>query len=128
MRRVRDLEQASQKRSVSGISGGVLHKQLELGILEKEIRQLEDGVQEYQNMIDLFRHEQRVLRKNQVEDREWCSTFDRIIGPFERKYDEAQREVVALAEYGKSVYKKSFQKLIDDFGFHPAFKRWFDDF
>jgi len=46
MRRVRDLEQASQKRSVSGISGGVLHKQLELGILEKEIRQLEDGVQE----------------------------------------------------------------------------------
>jgi len=51
-----------------------------------------------------------------------------VIGPFERKYDEAQREVVALAEYGKSVYKKSFQKLIDDFGFHPAFKRWFDDF
>ena len=52
-RRRKELECASQKRSVSGISGGVLHKQLELAILEKEIQQLEEGVEEYQNMIDL---------------------------------------------------------------------------
>ena len=51
-----------------------------------------------------------------------------VIGPFEEKYDECQRDVVKMAEYGKSVYLKSFQKLIDEFGFHPAFKRWFDDF
>jgi len=118
----------AQKRSVSGISGGVLHKQLELAILEREIKQLEEGVEEYQNQIDLCEKEKMFLRKGQVEDREWCATFDRVIGPFEAKYDECQTEVIKMAEHGKAVYKKSFQKLIDDFGFHPAFKRWFDEF
>ena len=58
----------------------------------------------------------------------WCATFDSVIGPFEAKYTECQEEVVRMAEHGKEVYQKSFQKLIDDFGYHPAFKRWFDDF
>ena len=49
-RRARDLEQASQKRSVSGISGGTLHKQLELRIIQQEIKQLKEGVEEYQNV------------------------------------------------------------------------------
>jgi len=51
-----------------------------------------------------------------------------VIGPFEAKYEQCQSEVVAMALHGKAVYKKSYQKLIDEFGFHPAFKRWFDEF
>ena len=89
---------------------------------------LEEGVEEYQNRIDLHNQEKAYIRKNQVEDREWCATFDRVIGPFEAKYDQCQREVIKMAEHGKAVYKKSYQKLIDEFGYHPAFKRWFDDF
>ena len=72
--------------------------------------------------------EKAYIRKNQVEDREWCATFDRVIGPFEAKYEECQADVVKMFHRGKAVYEKSFQKLIDEFGFHPAFKRWFDDF
>ena len=118
----------AQKRAVSGISGGVLHQQLELAILEKEIAQLEEGVEEYQNRIDLEQAEITHLRKQQVEDREWCATFDKVIGPFQAKYDACQDEVVRMHAHGKAVYQKSFQKLIDDFGYHPAFKRWFDEF
>ena len=58
-----------------------------------EIKQLEEGVEEYQNQIDLCEKEKMFLRKGQVEDREWCATFDRVIGPFEAKYDECQTEV-----------------------------------
>ena len=124
----KNLEMASQKRSVSGISGGVLHAQLELAILQKEIMQLEDGVEEDQNHINLFEAEKHHIRKNQVEDREWCETFKRVIGPFEEKYDACQADVVRMHAKGMAVYQKSFQKLIDEFGYHPAFKRWFDQF
>ena len=86
------------------------------------------GVEEYQNMIDLHEGEKKHIRMMQQEDAEWCETFDRVIGPFQEKYDQCQRDVVKLAEHGKAVYNVSFQKLIDEFGFHPAFKRWFDDF
>ena len=37
-RRLRELHLGKQKRAVSGISGGTLHKQLELNTLMKEIR------------------------------------------------------------------------------------------
>ena len=86
------------------------------------------GVEEYQNMIDLHVGEKKHIRMMQAEDAQWCETFERVIGPFEEKYDQCQRDVVKLAEHGKAVYNVSFQKLITEFGFHPAFKRWFDDF
>ena len=38
----RGLDIDKQKRSVAGISGAVLHKQLELDILEKEIKIVEE--------------------------------------------------------------------------------------
>ena len=59
---------------------------------------------------------------------DWCETFDRLIGPFEAKYEECKAEVKVHFDNAKRKYDESLQKLIDDFGFHPAFKRWFDDF
>ena len=43
---------------------------------------------------------------------EGSATFDRVIGPFQAKYDKCQKDVVKLAEHGMAVYQKSFQKLI----------------
>ena len=40
----------------------------------------------------------------------------------------AQAEVKVSFDFAKGKYKESLQQLIDDFGFHPAFKRWFDEF
>ena len=39
-----------------------------------------------------------------------------------------QAEVKVSFDFAKTKYKDSLQTLIDDFGFHPAFKRWFDEF
>ena len=35
------------------------------------------GVQEYQNYIDLHEKDKEAIRKSQEEDRHWCATFDR---------------------------------------------------
>ena len=127
-RRRKELEIESQKLSVAGLSGGVLHKQLELDILEKDIKQIEEGVQEYQDQINLLEERKSDIQKGQVNVRAWCETFDQMIGPFEAKYEECKAEVKVSFDKAKTKYHESLQKLIDDFGFHPAFKRWFDEF
>ena len=122
-RRRKELECASQKRSVSGISGGVLHKQLELDAMNREIKILKEGIQEYQDQIDLQNDRKNDLQKGKVSHIEWCDRFDLLIGPFEQKYEECKSEVKVSFDHAKTKYQESLQKLIDDFGFHPAFKR-----
>ena len=84
-RRVKELEVETQKRSVSGLSGGVLHKQLELADVMREIKILEEGVQEYQDQINLLAERKHDIEKSMVSDTSWCKTFDKLIGPFEQK-------------------------------------------
>ena len=127
-RRAKELEVENQKRSVSGLSGGVLHKQLELTEMLKEIKILEEGVQEYQDRMNLLYENKHDIEKSLVQDAAWCKTFDRLIGPFGAKYEECKAEVKVSFDHAKTKYQESLQKLIDDFGFHPAFKRWFDEF
>ena len=62
-RRRKELEIESQKLSVAGLSGGVLHKQLELDILEKDIKQIEEGVQEYQDRSTCSRSASRTSKR-----------------------------------------------------------------
>jgi hypothetical protein len=160
LRHAKGLEVESQKRSVSALSGGVLHKHLELTDIEREIKIIEEGIQEYQDQINLMeekRHDiEKQIKPHHVRCRtsfshcprlfapiltltsharvcslfaqDWCETFDRLIGPFEAKYEECKAEVKVHFDNAKRKYDESLQKLIDDFGFHPAFKRWFDDF
>jgi hypothetical protein len=122
-RRAKELQQEKQRREVSGLSGEVLHKQMELSSVLKEIKTLEEGVQEYQDRIDLLTERKNDIKKGQVQDRAWCATFDEMIGPFEAKYEECKAEVKVSFDHAKTKYHESLQKLIDDFGFHPAFKR-----
>ena len=122
-RRKKELQTEAQALVVSGLTGAVLHKMLELKKVENEIKILEEGVQEYQDQIDLMEERKRDIRKAMVEKDAWCKTFDRLIGPFEAKYEECKAEVKVSFDHAKGKYHQSLQKLIDDFGFHPAFKR-----
>ena len=126
-RHKKGLQVESQQRQVSALSGGVLHKQLELTDIEREIKILEQGVQEYQDQINLLDEQKVDISKKIAPELTWCNTFDRLIGPFEQKYEECKAEVKVSFDHAKTKYQESLQKLIDDFGFHPAFKRWFDE-
>jgi len=127
-RRVKELANEDQRLQVSGLVGAVLHKDLELSAIQKEIKVLEEGVQEYQDQVNLLLEKRHDIEKSMVTDQEWCAKFRVLIGPFEAKYEECKAEVKVSFDYAKNKYHESLQKLIDDFGFHPAFKRWFDEF
>ena len=49
-------------------------------------------------------------------------------GPFEQKYEDCKAEVKVSFDHAKQKYKESLQQLIDNFGFNPTYKRWFDEF
>ena len=68
------------------------------------------------------------IQKGMVDSQNWCETFDKLIGPFEAKYEECKAEVKVSFDYAKMKYHESLQKLIQDFGFNPTYKRWFDEF
>jgi len=127
-RHQKELNNDKTKRMYSGVTGTIIHKELELKQLESEIKALTDGVQEYQDQMDLLNKQRVVLEKRAKQEQDWCDTFDSSIGPFEEKYEESKAMVRTSYEYAKGKYKESLQKLIDDFGFHPTFKRWFDEF
>lgn len=119
----KELANEDQRLQVSGLSGAVLHKQMQYTDIMREIKILEEGVQEYQDQIDLLNEQKKDIQKQIVPHETWCATFRTLIGPFEAKYEECKAEVKVSFDYAKNKYHESLQKLIDDFGFHPAFKR-----
>ena len=122
-RRQKELANEDQKLKVAGLVGTVLHKDLQLQDLQREIAILEEGVQEYQDQIDLLLDKKNDIQKGMVKDEAWCAKFRTLIGPFEAKYEECKAEVKVSFDHAKGKYHESLQKLVDDFGFHPAFKR-----
>jgi len=172
-RREKELKIESTRRLFSGVTGSVLHKELDLKTLESEIKALADGVQEYDDQVVLMQRQKRDYEKKILKHQEWCDVFDQLIGaappllfepvgrgpgvgavrssrrkgrawlrfaycvgssdsartgPFEAKYEESKAVVKESYDFAKVKYRESLQKLITDFGFHPAFKRWFDEF
>ena len=119
-RRKKELQIQKQRTIMSGASGAVLHKILELKDLEHEVKALEYGVQEYQDQVNLMEERKTDLRKIIVREEAWCANFNKLIGPFEAKYEESKAEVKYSYDRAKIKYKESLQMLIDDFGFHPV--------
>jgi len=127
-RHKKGLQIEKQRHAMSGASGAVLHKILELKNLEADLKAISEGVQEYQDQVDLMNDRKQDLGKIAKVEQAWCDNFNKLIGPFEAKYEESKAEVKVSFDFAKTKYKDSLQTLIDDFGFHPAFKRWFDEF
>ena len=127
-RRKKELANAKNVRLCSEAGGVIRKKDLELKDLNTEIRAVADGVREYEDNMKLLRQERVGLEKKIKEHQEWCDTFNKSIGPFEEKYEQSLKVVKESYDFAKMKYEASLQRLIDDFGFHPAFKRWFDEF
>lgn len=119
-RRMKELANDDQKLQVAGLVGITKRKDLQLEILEKEIKVLEEGVQEYQDQVNLMEETKVDIQKSMIEDRAWCATFMKLIGPFEAKYEECKAEVKVSFDHAKTKYHESLQKLVDDFGFRTC--------
>ena len=79
-RREKELKIESTRRLFSGVTGSVLHKELDLKNLESEIKALTDGVQEYDDQVVLMQRQKRDYEKKILKHQEWCDVFDQLIG------------------------------------------------
>lgn len=54
--------------------------------------------------------------------------FVNDIGPFQQKYAHLVDDIHGIYENAKVFHAKGIEMLIDEFNYHPAFKRWNDTF
>ena len=102
--------------------------EVRLAALEAEIRADKEGVEDFGNDIARLEKKKALLARDSAQQREWCSQFDEQIGPFEARYSVLKTSIGGLYDEAKSKHARGLQLLIDKFDYHPAFKRWSDDF
>jgi len=71
----------------SGVTGGIVSKELLVRDLRKDIFVLKDGWQEYEDQCKLLLARKAGYEKKMKEHVAWCENFDALIGPFEAQYD-----------------------------------------
>lgn len=122
----RNSEQFRKTSSNLGTTLEVLRGQLHE--LRREIRADRAGKKEFEDHINLLKRSRERLQKNLDSNAEWAKAFDEAIGPFERKYAGLTVEIEGLYTGAKTGHSKGIELLIDEFRYHPCFKRWNDDF
>ena len=68
------------------------------------------------------------LEKRIAANQEMADRFDRDIGPFEAKYHNMTGDMEALYGAAKVEHAKGLEVLMNEFKYHPIFKRWSDQF
>ena len=127
-RREKEMQNAANARMFSEVTGSVVKKSLTLKDTRNELADLNEGWQKYEDQIKLLQSKTRDHEREIAKHEEFMRNFDEMIGPFEAKYEECKATVKVSYDFAKVKYKESLQKLIDNFGFNPCYKRWFDEF
>jgi chromosome segregation ATPase len=112
----------------STIGAQVEKLRVRLAHVESEIAADADGLEAYGKRLQRIRLEQEVLRLRLKKNREWAAQFSTNVGPFEQKYDALTAEIGVLYDAAKEKHAKGLQVLMDEFHYHPAFKRAGDNF
>ena len=88
-RREKELQNEANGRQMSTVSGALLHTVHDVKELEREIRELQDGIDEYQAQADLLKERKSDLLRAKAKLDEWCETFNNLIG--ELRYPPPKR-------------------------------------
>eukprot|EP00743_Colponemidia_sp_Colp-15_P005083 GILK01005472.1.p2 GENE.GILK01005472.1~~GILK01005472.1.p2 ORF type:complete len:159 (+),score=28.99 GILK01005472.1:42-479(+) len=99
-----------------------------LQALERDIKADEDGKAEYDRQLLLLQMKKEDLEKRLKHNSEWAQTFDAAIGPFEANYGSLQTSISGLYGNAKDEHLKGLTLLIENFDYHPMFKRHGDSF
>lgn len=112
----------------SAISGAIDNLARQIKALEVDIRTAEDGEAEYSGIIRRLEERKKELEARIVENSEWIEAFDRNIGPFKDKYDILVKEIEGLYGEAKEKHAKGIDMLVEEFAYHPAYRRFNDRF
>lgn len=115
-------------RATSGIGGALEALQMRIDTLEREIRADEKGKQDYDDQLLRLRKRREDLDAKLRESLDWIALFDSSIKPLEGKYSETTGHMQAQYDDAKLRHAQGIRVLVDNFDYHPEFKRFSDTF
>ncbi|KAA0156505.1 hypothetical protein FNF27_01285 [Cafeteria roenbergensis] len=127
-RRVNSKQYSQLNVNFSAIGAQVERLRVRLGQVEAEIKADAEGMEAYSQRLRRVQLEQELIRVRLKRNKEWASQFATNVGPFEAKYDKLTGEIGTLYDAAKDKHARAVQLLVDEFRYHPAFRRPGDDF
>lgn len=118
----------AMNRVTSGISGVLEAVQMRIEVLDREIKDDEKGKKDYdEQLFRLNKRKQDLLAKLR-ESHDWIALFDSKIKPLENNYKDMTDNMQMQYDDAKLRHAQGIQVLMDNFDYHPEFKRFSDTF
>ncbi|RLN43999.1 hypothetical protein BBJ28_00022303 [Nothophytophthora sp. Chile5] len=115
-------------RVTSGIGGALEGVQMTINQLNREIKADEKGKQDYDDQLFRLNQRRKDMEAKLLECREWSALFESKIKPLAGKYTETTDNMQGQYEDAKLRHAQGIKVLIENFDYHPEFKRFSDTF
>ncbi|RLN50136.1 hypothetical protein BBJ28_00021059 [Nothophytophthora sp. Chile5] len=115
-------------RVTSGIGGALEGVQMTINQLSREIKADEKGKQDYDDQLFRLNQRRQDMEAKLLECREWSALFESKIKPLAGKYAETTDSMQGQYEDAKLRHAQGIKVLIENFDYHPEFKRFSDTF
>ncbi|KAF1328770.1 hypothetical protein FI667_g6635, partial [Globisporangium splendens] len=119
---------SKMNRVTSGIGGVLDNLQTKIDMLDREIKADEKGKQDYDDQLFRLRKRREDLEVKLRESQNWIALFESKIAPLEGKYAETTESMQSQYEDAKLRHAQGIRVLMENFDYHPEFKRFSDTF
>ncbi|OQS06088.1 hypothetical protein THRCLA_20445 [Thraustotheca clavata] len=121
-------EAANMNRSTSGIAGVLETLQGKMDVLDKEIKADMKGKKDYEDELFKLQTRKEDILVKLKECQRWTDLFASKIQPLENSYKATTVEMSNEYDQAKVKHAQGLQVLIDNFNYHPEYKRYNDEF
>ncbi|KAG7401729.1 hypothetical protein PHYBOEH_011018 [Phytophthora boehmeriae] len=121
-------DSAKMNRVTSGIGGALESVQMKIDMLGREIKADEKGKQDYDEQLFRLNQRRSDLEAKLREAREWSALFESKIKPLAGKYAETTDGMQDQYNDAKLRHAQGIIVLMENFDYHPEFKRFSDTF
>ncbi|KAE8981455.1 hypothetical protein PR001_g15824 [Phytophthora rubi] len=119
---------AKMNRVTSGIGGALESVQMRIEMLTREIKADEKGKKDYDEQLFRLNERRKDFETKLNECREWNALFESKIKPLAGKYTETTDSMQGQYNEAKLRHAQGIIVLMENFDYHPEFKRFSDTF
>ncbi|KAG7381898.1 hypothetical protein PHYPSEUDO_005480 [Phytophthora pseudosyringae] len=119
---------AKMNRVTSGIGGALEGAQMRIETLNREIKADEKGKKDYDEQLFRLQERRKDLQSKLKECREWSELFESKIKPLAGKYTDTTDSMQGQYNEAKLRHAQGITVLMENFDYHPEFKRFSDTF
>lgn len=118
----------AMNRVTSGIGGVLEAVQMRIEVLDREIKDDEKGKKDYDEQLFRLNKRKHDLLAKLRDCHDWITLFDSKIKPLESNYKDMTDNMQTQYNDAKLRHAQGIQVLMDNFDYHPEFKRFSDTF